>query len=814
MRHGSRGLGDPRFAMLTVYNCIVSDHDLRLVALAALVCGLASLTAVNLLHHVRRSEGTHHTIWLAVAGVSTGFGIWATHFIGMLAFSPALPTGYNIALTVLSLLAAVVLTGLGFAVALVPGLAGAMWLGGAIVGGGIAAMHYTGMAAFEVAGTIAWDRVLVVASLLLGALFGALALPVGLGTRAARGRLAGALLLTLAICSHHFTAMGAVAITPDGSIELSPLAISPQWLAIGVAFISLVILLLASTALALDLRERRRLALEMERMRDLTDAAVEGLVLCQGDTIVSVNQSFARLADLKPEQVCGRTLESCVPDALKLRALFENLGHSIEADLCDRQGALVPVELIARQITYNGRPHNVIAFRDLRDRRKAEAQIRYLAHHDPLTGLHNRASFDQRLDREITLHKRAGQQLALLCLDLDGFKEVNDLYGHAAGDQVLKEIAEQFSAALTGDQMLARLGGDEFAIIAPDVPDPAQAGQLAEAVLKTLKDEGRIRSSSGVISVSIGIALYPSDGGDGTELLSNADTALYRAKQEGKGIYRFFEPAMGAQIRERRSIEHDLHSAIENGEMSLAYQPQAQVETGAVLGFEVLLRWNHPVRGAIPPSIFIPIAEETGLILRLGEWVMRQACQEAARWPRPLNIAVNVSALQLGSDDFPRLVQSILEETRLSPERLEIEITETALVRDPHRALLTLQKLKTLGVNIAMDDFGTGYSSLSNLQAFPFDKIKIDRSFVQAVHTKPQAAAIVRAVLGLGRGLGLPVIAEGVESPEELRFLGLEGCVEAQGYLFGRPMPISELAPLVFDNADVAPQELMRAAAG
>ncbi|MFC1455561.1 EAL domain-containing protein [Microvirga arabica] len=798
--------------MLTVYNCIVSDHDLRLVALAALVCGLASLTAIHLLHHVRRSEGTRHSMWLGIAAISTGFGIWATHFIAMLAFSPALPTGYNIALTAISLLAAVALTGLGFCLALMPGFAGAMWLGGAIVGGGIAAMHYTGMAAFEVAGTIAWDPILVAASIVLGALFGAVALPIGLRSNLARWKLTGALLLTLAICSHHFTAMGAVAITPDSTIQLSPLAIPSHWLAIGVALVSLVILLLSCAALGLDLRERRRTTLEMERMRDLTDAAVEGLVLCDGETIVSVNKSFARLADLRPEEICGRSLASCVPDATKLRMLFDGVGQAVEANLLDRHGALIPVELIARQITYNGHLHNIVAFRDLRDRRNAEAQIHYLAHHDPLTGLDNRASFDQRLDREIRLHQRAGQQLALLCLDLDGFKEVNDLYGHAAGDQLLKELAEQFSVVLADDQMLARLGGDEFAIIVPHITNPAQAGHLAESLLRALRTKGRNRSSSSVVSVSIGIALYPSDAKDRTELLSNADTALYRAKQEGKGTYRFFEAAMGAQIRERRSIEHDLHNAIENGELSLVYQPQAQLETGEVLGFEVLLRWNHPVRGLVPPSAFIPIAEESGLILTIGEWVMRHACQEAATWTRPLSIAVNVSALQLGSDGFPHLVQGIVEETGLSAERLEIEITETALVRDPHRALLALQRLKELGVTIAMDDFGTGYSSLSNLQAFPFDKIKIDRSFVQAVHTKPQAAAIVRAVLGLGRGLGLPVIAEGVETPEELSFLGQEGCTEVQGYLFGRPVPINELTSLICDNVIVLPRTLMRAA--
>ncbi|MDF2688547.1 MAG: diguanylate phosphodiesterase, partial [Microvirga sp.] len=317
---------------------------------------------------------------------------------------------------------------------------------------------------------------------------------------------------------------------------------------------------------------------------------------------------------------------------------------------------------------------------------------------------------------------------------------------------------------------------------------------------------------AGLVSVSIGIALYPSDSKDRTELLSSADTALYRAKMEGKGTYRFFEAAMGVQIRERRSIEHDLRSAIANGEMSLAYQPQAQVHSGEVNGFEVLLRWNHPTRGSISPSTFIPIAEESGLILKIGEWVMQEACREAAGWTRPLTIAVNVSALQLTSDGFVEFVRKTLDSTGLAPERLEIEITETALIRDPNRALQTLQKLKGLDVNIAMDDFGTGYSSLSNLRAFPFDKIKIDRSFIHAVHDNPQAAAIVRAVLGLGRGLGLPVIAEGVETSEELRFLGSEGCTEAQGYLFGRPAPIEAFVPLISENVVTLPKLLLRAA--
>jgi diguanylate cyclase (GGDEF)-like protein/PAS domain S-box-containing protein len=649
--------------MLTVYDCIVSEHDLRLVALAALVCALASLTAVNLLHHVRRSDRSSRIAWLGIAAVSTGFGIWATHFIAMLAFSPALPTAYNVILTVVSLIAAVVLTGIGLGTALLPGLAAASWIGGAIVGGGIAVMHYTGMAAFEVAGTLDWDWALVATSILLGAAIGAASLFLALRSSSPRPKLIGALLLTLAICSHHFTAMGAVAITPDPSMQLSPSSLRGEWLAIGVAFVSLGILLLAVVALSLDIRERRRASLEMERMRDLTDAAVEGLVVCTGDTIVTVNQSFARLTGLEPEQIVGQSLSTWVPDGAKRDTLFASLGQAMETELRHADGALIPVELIARQISYNGAPHNVVAFRDLRDRRNAEAQIRYLAHHDPLTGLGNRASFDHRLDREIRFHRRARRQLALLCLDLDGFKDVNDIYGHATGDRVLQDIAKHFSSVLGEGQMLARLGGDEFAIIVPLVADPAEVGHLADRLLKSLKWE-RDGVPAGLVSVSVGIALYPSDGKDRTELLSSADAALYRAKTEGKGTYRFFEAAMGVQIRERRSIEHDLRSAIANGELSLAYQPQAQVDTGEVNGFEVLLRWTHPTRGNVPPSLFIPIAEESGLILKIGEWVMREACREAAAWMRPLTIAVNVSALQLTSDGFVEFVESALEQAK------------------------------------------------------------------------------------------------------------------------------------------------------
>jgi predicted signal transduction protein with EAL and GGDEF domain len=302
------------------------------------------------------------------------------------------------------------------------------------------------------------------------------------------------------------------------------------------------------------------------------------------------------------------------------------------------------------------------------------------------------------------------------------------------------------------------------------------------------------------ISSSIGIAICPDDAKDRETLLVHADTALYRAKTEGRSTHRFFEAKMGADVRERRMIEHDLRCAIARNEMRLVYQPQKDIRRGIVIGFEALLRWNHPVRGEISPAVFIPIAEESGAILEIGDWVMRTACREAAGWPQPLAIAVNVSGVQLYSPNFVQDVHKILLETGLSPRRLEIEITETALVRDFNRALATLRRVKAFGIRIAMDDFGTGYSSLSNLRAFPFDKIKIDGSFVKSVDTNEQAATIVRAVLGIGRGLDLPVLAEGVETHDELRFLQEERCDEIQGYLLGRPAGIETFRSLTHND--------------
>ncbi|RUV43038.1 MAG: GGDEF and EAL domain-containing protein [Mesorhizobium sp.] len=780
--------------MLTVYNCIVHEHDLRLVALAALICGISSFSAVNLLRHVEQSTSRNRYAWLLIAATATGFGIWATHFVAMIAFTPGIPNAYNAELSALSLAASVVLTAAGMWIATIRGGIDHYLVGGAVLGVGIAVMHYTGMAAFEVQGRIVWNELLVALSLAAGVTLAALSLLVVLCRPSTLTTIAAAVLLTLAICTLHFIAMAAVSIYPDSSIEISKFTIAPMSQAFAAAAASLVILVLSAAALRIDLRFRRHQA-EAQRMHGLANAAVEGLIVCDGSRIVSANDSIAALSGIAPGTLNVMPLSDLFGERVA-SAIAGGSGQAQEAELRSQDGTRIPVELIARSIDYCGKPHDVVAVRDMRERKKAEQEILRLAHFDPLTGLANRRSFTSRLEAEIATASGKDGQLALMLLDLDRFKEVNDLFGHAAGDAVLQRVAQCASGVLRHGQMLARLGGDEFAIIAPNLPDPQAAGRIAEAVLSKLRQESQLSPGGELVSASIGIALFPLDADEQAALVSHADTALYRAKAEGKDTYRYFEASMGAETRDRRAMEHDLRQAVARGEFRLVYQPQKEISSGKMIGFEALIRWHHPERGNIPPSVFIPVAEDSGTIAQIGEWVLATACEEAVRWKNPLTIAVNVSAVQLHNPNFSRKVHEILLRSGLPAGRLELEVTETALIKDMPRALATLRQVKALGIRVAMDDFGTGYSSLSNLRAFPFDKIKIDGSFIKSVDRNGQVAAIVRAVLGLGRGLGLPVLAEGVETLDELRFLDAEDCEIGQGYYLGRPSPIETFSEL------------------
>jgi diguanylate cyclase (GGDEF)-like protein len=438
----------------------------------------------------------------------------------------------------------------------------------------------------------------------------------------------------------------------------------------------------------------------------------------------------------------------------------------------------------------------VSTFEDVTERRRAEAQIAHMSRHDALTDLPNRVLFREQMEQHLARVRR-GESLAVLCLDLDHFKTVNDSLGHAVGDAMLQEIANRLRECVRETDTVARLGGDEFAVLQVGATQPAEATALAQRIVEALGQRLDIAGHQLVSGASVGIAVSPNDGTDPEQLLKNADLALYRAKQDGRNGFRFFEPEMDAKMRLRRSLEADLRKALTQGEFELFYQPVINLRKNEISGLEALLRWRHPERGMISPAEFIPLAEEIGLIIPLGEWVLRKACAEAARWSSAVTVAVNLSAVQFKSKNLVATVVSALAASRLPPTRLELEITETVLMQDNEATIDVLHQFRDLGVRISMDDFGTGYSSLSYLRRFPFDKIKIDQSFVRDLALSGDSLSIVRAVTGLGSSLGRVTTAEGVETPEQLRVLRAEGCTEVQGYVFSPPRPAREVEGLL-----------------
>jgi len=463
---------------------------------------------------------------------------------------------------------------------------------------------------------------------------------------------------------------------------------------------------------------------------------------------------------------------------------------------CPRTGRLRYIELRARYIfAAEGRAVSSIGVAiDVTERREAEQRLAYAAHHDSLTGLPNRSLFRVKLEEALARARRSAG-FALLCLDLDRFKEVNDTLGHPVGDRLLVAAAGRLRAQLRDTDTLARLGGDEFAIIQSGVVMPQDAETLSRRLIETLSAPFEIDGQQIVVGVSIGVALAPQDSGEAESLLSAADMALYRAKSDGRGVFRYFEPAMNLRMRARRELELDLRQALAERQFEILYQPIMDVDSLKVKTFEALLRWRHPMRGVLTPDYFIPLAEEIGLIVAIGDWVLRRACRDATRWPEEVGLAVNFSPVQFQSRHLLEQIASALRDSGLAPRRLEVEITEATLG--------ILHGLKALGVRIAMDDFGTGYSSLSYLQSFPFDKVKIDRSFTCELDQSRKSNAIVKAVTSLCDGLDMAVVAEGVETKGQFEALQREGCSEAQGFLFSRPVAARELPALLqrFDGS-------------
>ncbi|MER9724909.1 EAL domain-containing protein [Mesorhizobium sp. M0155] len=561
-----------------------------------------------------------------------------------------------------------------------------------------------------------------------------------------------------------------------------------------------------------DITEQRRAEQELKEQHRRFDAALanmsQGLLMYDAEgTLIVRNQRFLDLYKVTPDDFpLGMSQRALLEQMVRLRIYpsmdidgeIANTRASLQAGeerSTDRSLADGRTLLVARRPLAGG--GWVATFEDITERRRAEERMSHLAHYDTLTDLPNRSMFRERLDQAMA----GDTPLAIFSLDLDRFKAVNDTWGHPAGDWLLKCVAERLRHSLRSDtDMVARLGGDEFAILQFNPKGSTDAEQLAKRIVAVVSQPFRDKGREMHVGISLGIALYPGDGKDADTLLKNADMALYSGKSEGRNVYRFFEPGMDALVRARLALETDLETALKRREFVLEFQPITNIASGKIVGAEALMRWNSPTRGLVAPDDFIAAAEDSGLIVPLGEWALKQACSVAAGWPPGMRIAVNVSAVQIRSADFARSVISALAVSGVPASRLELEITETVLMDESETVLKTLRQLRELGIRIALDDFGTGYSSLGYLRRFPVDKIKIDRSFIHDIDNK-DTAAIVRTIIGLGAELGITVTAEGVETEAQLDVLRKAGCVEVQGFLIGMPSKAADMARLLKKRA-------------
>jgi diguanylate cyclase (GGDEF)-like protein/PAS domain S-box-containing protein len=921
--------------MTSFWICLRDQHDHRLVLLAGLVCMVGALCAVLLMRQARDSWPERSARWVAVAGLTAGFTIWATHFIAMLGYLPGTAIGFRPAPTLASLCLAAAATWLGFSLALRYRQRSMQALGALAVGIGISGMHYVGIMALVLPMRITLDWPHVLLSLIFSVVPLYPAMILCLDGHGHRSSLKSASLACLAVVALHFIGVAGIHLTPERLAISSDLILSSQAMAAAIAVVALIvvanclIVLIASRrsreaihaserdfallargisdyaiymltldghianwnagaqrllgygeaevvgrhvsifhtptdrargnpakALAIALesgkytgegwrlrqdgssfwahytleaiadaqgrpigiakitRDMTRLKEDQDRLQKLTaqlDTALDNmhLGLCLLDArhrLVLHNRRFTQLwqlaeDDLPPgldlDHLAARALAASLPEApadsehrQTLAAMLCEAVRSADAEpTIGEFGDNLVLSIVSRTLPDGGL---VATFEDITERRRSEARIAYLASHDALTDLPNRARFGGWMEAELARALLQDRQFALIAFDLNSFKEINDLRGQAVGDRVMMELSARLNAAMGEGEMVARLGGDEFAagkLLAGDSDLDGFVARLAACFERPFDSE----ETPIVLTARFGIAVAPMDAETPEGLLNNADLAAQRARTSitsgsMAGNIAYYESGMDRAARMRRQIAADLRMAIVRDEFHLLYQPQHTVASGRLTGYEALIRWNHSRLGVVSPDVFIPVAEETGEIIAIGQWVLRRACSDAAAWPDDLSVAVNLSAIQLMQPDLVRHVAQVLIDSGLPARRLVLEITESAIIADKARALHVLRQIKALGISIAMDDFGTGYSSLDTLHAFPFDKIKIDKSFLLQSSTSHQAVLIIRAVATLGRNLGIPVLAEGVETAEHVALLKQEGCEEAQGYYYGMPM--------------------------
>jgi len=805
------------------------SYNVGLVFLSVLIAIYSSYVSLNFISRLRNSDSAHIIkSGIITSGLVLGLGVWSMHFVGMMAFSLPIPVFYDGTLTLLSLVVAIIAAIIGLAIANSEENKIRLLSGGLILGIGISSMHYIGMFAMRMAAYMHHNLPLIILSVIIGITASIIALWIVFAVNkdeistSFQFKSISAVIMGSAIAGMHYTGMFAMSFhaTNDPNYISSGFELDPG--IIGVA-LTVSVLLLMTFALWFSriVAESNLIQENEEKIRAITENLLDIIITINTSGIIEfTNAAITRTFGYQPEEVIGKNVNILMPypwkdnhDAYIHNYLTTNhaniMGQAArEYKGVKKNGELFPIDLSLSETVIAGQKYFIGTIRDISERNEAQQQLLYLAHHDILTTLPNRHSFIEHLERSLSQAKRRDKMIAVMFLDLDRFKVINDTLGHNIGDLLLKEIAKRLKYCVRDSDVIARLSGDEFTILLDDITTANDISPIAEKIIKEIALPFMNSGHELFTSASIGISIFPDDGKTASSIMRHADIAMYRAKSKGGNQFCFYSTGMNARTSNRLKLESDLRRALERDEFELYYQPQIDTENGVYSGVEALLRWNHPELGLLPPVDFVPQLEETGHIIPVSEWIILTACQQAMSWEKagipPIHIAVNLSARQFSDKDMVEKIAHILEKTGVNPEHLELEITENILMQPDSHTMNSIRNLHALGIQLAIDDFGTGYSSLSYLKRFPIHTLKIDRSFVRDIAIDSDDASIVQLIIDMAHSLKLNVVAEGVETKEQIEFLKQRKCWEMQGYYFSKPLPADEIIHLL--RSDISPQ--------
>lgn len=805
------------------HHSLDSSYNIILVILSVAIPILASYATLDLGIHINKSRGRARNVWTACGAISMGMGIWSMHFIAMLALHLSTPVTYNPMIVLVSIVPALLASFLALRLISQPTMRLSRALLSALfMAAGIVSMHYVGMEAMQMSATVRYDPLLwgLSAAIAFIASLTALYLMYSVKKQADqpnlwRRKTLAAVVMGVAVASMHYTGMAAASFHDHGgnpvSSDMSSLNNSLLAYAIGIGMLIILAMVFTSTYVN---RRFESQSLESERkFRSVIESASDAIILADSRTIIqSWNRGAQLMFGYTEKEAIGRPLEMTIPDRFKqahadgLRPYLAlepddapGAGRTLELYGLRKDGTEFPIELSLAVWEEEGQPFLSSIIRDITERKKAEHKINQMVYLDPLTGLPNRHLLNDRLKEALDQADESGLMIGIMFLDLDRFKYINDTLGHTMGDLLLVEVSIRLRECVDRQDTVSRQGGDEFIVLLPGTSYEDMT-RKAQRILMTFSQAILVGNQEMYVTPSIGLSLYPADGNNRDTLIKNADTAMYRVKEQGKNNFQFYTPEMNEVVSRRMNLEIGLRKGIQKNEFTVHYQPQVDIKAGAVVGVEALIRWQHPKLGLISPAEFIPLAEETGLIIPIGEWVLREACRQNKEWQDeglpPLRIAVNISSRQFQQSGFAEVVSRALKETGLEPKYLELELTESIVQNSAH-AISIMHKLKEMGIFLSIDDFGTGYSSLSYLKLFPIDSLKIDQSFTRNLMQDSKDEALVHTIINMAHNLGLKVIAEGVETGEQLQYLLLRHCHEAQGYYFSKPVPPARISELL-----------------